>query len=1613
MKKNIFKQSRSIVVSVALLVLFLLPITMSTARAIPTTTTSTSHYEMNDNIPVQNWDVKTVSNDFNIYDASKLDGLLANWVDTNILPEGIITEEKKASIVLLTTGSDNTFGGLVEPLGSIVLTEKVSLVQALVSNLNDLKRLSLDSSVKMIQANEILKDAPIIPEMTLKHAERGHEMEVNPIIDRNPEDFAPPIDVFSTRDLIGATYVQDDLHYNGTTSVINVQDSGVDLGHTGFTGAELIDSNGDPMSLDPSGRGMAISQFVSYDFWGDPAFLDPLHTDANGDIDISAIKDYLVVFKPDYNSFGYGYGSYFPDLYHVGNLPGNTTGFAFGIVSSINGYQSFTSAYVPFILADGNDDGNYDTLYLDFDAGYQFTRWWYYLISDDDYLAIDWNFEDESPKTNGGDIQLAADLENETAGYGFTDGFNDFSVGGLASSLDHIYNISENAIPVVKGINANGRVFAHMWDYEGHGTSCAANALGRSVSYEVFKNAGINKTGTYDLKGIAPGAKLIATKGYSEMDAYYGWSWSAGFEPVDENNTWEFNPNCGHIANVSSNSWGYSDFHYNELVGGYDFTTMLMDYLSVPGYLDPSYQGLLMLTSSGNGGPGTGTNRQGGQSALALMVGASTNSWIRQLWGYPYEDQPADQIIGWSDAGPNDFGYPTLDVVNVGAFDFSLTPVDWIRPARDGGYYNYDYFGGTSQACPMTAGVMGLIYDAWSQSHSTPLNPMVAKTILKSTAKDLGYDVYHQGNGRADAREAVSYIIGNTDANGDEILHAITNESIKNVVDRFEYAYQSYFDEEHPAITNETFDGSLYGGAMVPGDTKNVKFTIDGNSSNVDIADFAMKTLYTEQNDSMTTYAHYSDFNITDTFNMANLLNADFFQLTAGINFTTSDWLDVNGTRQPIMYVQGFDGENRTFINYAYNHGNMQTLFMPTDFLKNTGDFKIQIRIRDFGWNTYGENWTGLPISMAIRVFNRTDDVHMSVSDLGLGVLQATIDTTGQIPGTYGGFVVINSTDNNQLLVPYGYSVIANVSEMNDNGWTEISGLTDRLNDNGMYGAIDWGWRPDTGDWRYFDFVFNKSGFTDQDPNTLLLEVNWTLPGSAIDCWVVDASGYVVGMTDYQTAGGKYLSYVNTPDSKGQRLLIDMSGFVDGTWTQPYENYTNSGMGWDLFSLVLHSSAFDLADDLLALQPFTIKMSWINDSVSAFNTPTVHYSVTGGLNYNGVMTTDGNLTVGWTDADNSYGYETDVYDVFIYPGREINIYETVSATDHYYYVDLNAGDFATMSFGWDQPETDLDFFLYDPNGVEVAYAASLANPEIIQYYVTESGEYEIEVDYYDGPGTPYNTAYDIVIQSPGEKYLYEDIETGTDLLVDLATIDVAEGQYFVETNTYGWNFDYEDRTTFIYDISAPVFAALDDISYEVATTGHTITWNPTDLTPDNYKLYIDGSLNSSGAWDGSSLTFDIDGLVIGTHNYTLSLEDVLGHVSSDTVIVTVTNQIPTITSPGDVSIVFGTENKNIAWTVSDISVNNPTYSISVNGVVNTTGTWVPGVGIYLPISGWAVGSYEVIITALDGYGGSVSDTVNVIVASATTIPSGIPGYSTTFLILASLGIVAILIKKRK
>jgi hypothetical protein len=77
------------------------------------------------------------------------------------------------------------------------------------------------------------------------------------------------------------------------------------------------------------------------------------------------------------------------------------------------------------------------------------------------------------------------------------------------------------------------------------------------------------------------------------------------------------------------------------------------------------------------------------------------------------------------------------------------------------------------------------------------------------------------------------------------------------------------------------------------------------------------------------------------------------------------------------------------------------------------------------------------------------------------------------------------------------------------------------------------------------------------------------------------------------------------------------------------------------------------------------------------------------------------------------------------------------------------------------------------------------------------------------------------------------------------------------------------------------------VSYAYGTTGHNITWHPSSPHPQSYTLRRNGTVVSSGNWNGSALVYSVDGLGIGTYLFNCTVTDGLGRSISSVVTVTV------------------------------------------------------------------------------------------------------------------------------
>jgi len=232
------------------------------------------------------------------------------------------------------------------------------------------------------------------------------------------------------------------------------------------------------------------------------------------------------------------------------------------------------------------------------------------------------------------------------------------------------------------------------------------------------------------------------------------------------------------------------------------------------------------------------------------------------------------------------------------------------------------------------------------------------------------------------------------------------------------------------------------------------------------------------------------------------------------------------------------------------------------------------------------------------------------------------------------------------------------------------------------------------------------------------------------------------------------------------------------------------------------------------------------------------------------------------------------------------------------------------------------------------------------------------------------------------------------------TVDIdglAEGVYNFTLVVYDGAENSASDTVFVVVVVDDVAPSIDhptDIEYVEGTTGHAITWSPSDAHPDRYEIYRNGSLIDSGDWDGGQITVDIDGLAEGVYNYTLVVFDEGENRASDTVMVTVVDgTAPTIDHPADIEYVEGTTGHAITWSPSDAHPDR--YEIYRNGTLIDSGEWDGG-QITVDIDGLAEGVYNFTLVVFDEGGDYVLDTVIVtVVPEATTTTTGTTTSSTT------------------
>jgi len=583
----------------------------------------------------------------------------------------------------------------------------------------------------------------------------------------------PSQDMYYVTDLLGLNKIVGGKtlksQYNGTGVTIAVVDTGVDFGTLGlfsWTGKVARDNMGRTASFDADNQVIGFTNVVVQ------AYSNVTHVLINttGSDPLVWLGLFGIPFPIPYSWLT---GTTFPvDMDVTGILnPGDVA--KFGVVFEwLLGLDLF-----PVLSVDSNLDGKYDTVYVDVSSVYK--NWFGF--------PPEWSFANEVALTETG---------NTVAIYDHTgDGIPDYQAGTLAWGLDVFCAVpltSGDTCSILEPIDDEGEYVVFLYDWHGHGTSVASVAAGvNDFVGNLYPEITFFSLQPYG-SGIAPNASIIGIPIFTLFNIFEAWFWAAGFDLIPGTEGFYAIPRFGtvygwwkytgnHSADIISNSWGFISWEHASQgwsIYGPFIVTLFADALSLPGYLDPSYPGTLLVISAGNEGPGAGTTGPPGYSGFAITAAASTTfPWFNTLgWGGGYNDT----IIYFSSRGPNVLGYPVPELSAPGAWGFAPTAIWWVWATGGDGAF-LDIFGGTSMAAPVISGSAAVVIQAYKDLLGVSPAPHEVKRLLLMSAKDLGLPPNVQGAGRVDVYNAIQYLMsGVAPGNGVDVYSPFTSTNYVN-----------------------------------------------------------------------------------------------------------------------------------------------------------------------------------------------------------------------------------------------------------------------------------------------------------------------------------------------------------------------------------------------------------------------------------------------------------------------------------------------------------------------------------------------------------------------------------------------------------------------------------------------------------------------------------------------------------------------------------------------------------------------------------------------------------------------------------------------------------------
>ena len=738
---------------------------------------------------------------------------------------------------------------------------------------------------------------------------------------------------------------------------------------------------------------------------------------------------------------------------------------------------------VAVLVADEHEAGVYDTVYVDLDDNY--------------------DFSDEKPVTKDDPIAWKDNWDSAADAPG-SDGYADISGGmvyWISDGLNHPPGFDWLWAPYVDEFAppGPGNVVAFMLNDPrlaggDHGVLCASAVVGQGVvdgNAPPYKPEGAGGM----VQGGGKNAKLIAVgnfyRGGYATDNYY-------FVALGPDGV----PGTGDEADIVSMSYGGSATDND----GWDFESRFQAYLN-----KAAAPKLSWLASTGNGAMGYGTVAP--PSAFTGMgIGASTQYGS----GTDFDViESTDQILygdvqSWSNRGPGANGSTGVSVAANGAWgagDLALN--EW-----GDGWTAWEIWGGTSRSCPIAAGNLALVYDAYYQANGEFPTYEVARELFMSGATDAHHDPFVQGAGVVNADRATDVAGGlyglrvspafwqAGDYRGEEI------EGFANIVHPGTSTSKTFTLYNH-GTTDIT--ATITDAYMQKVGTVTTQFNVDQREESEPDFQRLADYLYDatplvapggpyHDADLMVVKAWFplQDFTTSNVFTGPLAYDQRFRVIAYDWKDLNGDgmlWTDLNGNG---IVNAGEDqvGEYNRY-NYGYDTGPSFGITVGKPGERYHDGLVIGVQRR----NQATVNLQTL-VQVEITFFERMDwpwltiDTGMAAGELvvpagGSATFTATLDVPANAPlGAYEGVVLVSDpgdgTHNGHVsAIPVTAMVAANGTAFRFGGVSQPTPY-----DNGVVnGFQDWTWRAESGDWRFFFTDVPDQTFA--DGTFFVAKTNW------------------------------------------------------------------------------------------------------------------------------------------------------------------------------------------------------------------------------------------------------------------------------------------------------------------------------------------------------------------------------------------------------------------------------------------------------------------------------------------------------------------------------------------